>query len=341
MIRTSRVLPLATAGIVLSVHAQEYRGTISGTVTDPTGAVIPGAEVVAKSAEQTYRAKADGAGRFTIPYAQPNHYRVTVTASGFATAQFDNILLQVSATVDLPVKLKISSNSNEVTVSTDEFNLSTTDASGGTVIDPEKVENLPLNGRQVYQLLQLTPGVIFTQTQFGASGFSGNRGWDVNNAYSVNGQPGSTNQFLLNGAPISIQSGGPAGTWTISPSVDAVQQLKVMTITFDAQYGRAGGAIFNTVIKNGTTHYHGTVYDYWANSILEANTYQSDQVGLAKSFHNRHQFGGSVGGPLWRGEKAFGFFSFEGWREVLPAPVVTSVPTADMLPTAVQAAASI
>ncbi len=311
--------------------AQEYRGTISGTVTDPSGAVIPGASIQAMSAEQTYAVKSDGSGRFVIPFAQPNTYTITVSADGFANGLY-KATLQISATVDIPAKLRISSNTNEVTVSTDQFLISTTDASGGTVIDPEKVENLPLNGRQVYQLIQLTPGVRFTQTQFGAGGFSGNRGWDTNNAYTISGQPGSTNQFLLNGAPISIQSGGPAGTWTFAPSIDAVQQLKVMTITFDAQYGRAGGGVINTVIKNGTVKPHGTVYDYWGNSILEANTYQSNQVNLAKSFHNYHQFGGSVGGPLWRNSKAFGFFSFEGWREVLPAPVVTSVPTADMLP---------
>ena len=330
----SRVLPFTATALLfpLLTHAQEYRGTLSGTVTDPTGASIPGAVVTAKSAEQTYTAKSDASGRFVIPYAQPNTYAVTVKAPGFASSVFQNVLLQVSGTVDIPAKLQVSSNSSEVTVSADQFLLATTDASGGTVIDPEKVQNLPLNGRQIYQLLQLTPGVVFTQTQFGAGGFSGNRGWDTNNSYSISGQPGSTNQFLLNGGPISIQSGGPAGTWTIAPSVDAVQELKVMTITFDAEYGRAGGGIINTIIKNGTPHVHGTAYDFWENSAMEANTYQSDQVGAAKSFHNRHQFGGTVGGPLWKGQKAFGFFSFEGWREVLPAPILTSVPTPDMLP---------
>lgn len=329
-----RVLPLAATALLFPAlsHAQEYRGTLSGTVTDPSGAVVPGAQVIAKSGEQTYNVKSDNSGRFVIPFAQPNTYEITVTAQGFATAKFPNVVLQISGTVDVPAKLQVSSSGNEVNVNADQFLLATTDASGGTVMDPEKVENLPLNGRQIYQLIQLTPGARFTQTQFGAGGFSGNRGWDTNNAYQISGQPGSTNQFLLNGAPISIEGGGPAGTWTISPSVDAVQEFKVMTITFDAQYGRAGGGIINTVIKNGTPHVHGTAYDFWRNSILEANTYQSNQVGAAKSFHNQHQFGGTVGGPLWKGDKAFGFFSFEGWREVLPAPIVTSVPTADMLP---------
>ncbi len=327
--KTFPVIPIAFI-CVTCAGAQEYRGTLSGTVSDPSGAVIPGAAVTAKSGEQTYNVKSDGSGRFVIPFAQPNTYEIRVAAPGFTTEVFPSVTLQTSATVDVPVKLTISGDNNVVTVSTDQFLISTTDASGGTVIDPEKVQNLPLNGRQVYQLLQLTPGVRFTQTQFGAGGFSGNRAWDTNNSYQISGQPGSTNQFLLNGAPISIQSGGPSGTWTIAPTVDAVQEVKVMTITFDAQYGRAGGGIINTTLKGGTNNVHGTAYDYWQNSFIEANTYQSNQNNTAKSFHNRHQYGGSVGGPVWRNSKAFAFFSHEGWREVLPAPVLTAVPTADL-----------
>lgn len=330
-----RYSPLLTVGPLLLLSAvagaQEYRGTLSGTVTDSTGAIVPGANVEAKSTQQTYTVKSDASGRFVIPFAQPNTYTLTVTAQGFASNVHQNVLLQVSGTVDIPVKLGIASTSNAVTVSTDQFLLSTTDASAGTVIDPEKVQNLPLNGRQVYQLIQLTPGANFTQTQFGAGGFSGNRGWDVNNAYSISGQPGTTNQFMLNGAPISIQGGGPSGTWTISPSVDAVQEFKVMTVTFDAQYGRVGGGAINTVLKSGTDKFHGTAYEFFRNSAFEANTFQLNQTDAAKPFHNQHQFGGTVGGPFQK-NKGFFFFSYEGWREVLPAPVVTSVPTADMLP---------
>ncbi len=329
--RTARHIVPGIVLLATCAGAQEYRGTISGTVTDPSGAVIPGASIEAKSGEQTYTVKSDNAGRFVIPFAQPNTYNITVTAPGFASGIY-TATLQVSATVDIPAQLRVSSNTNEVTVSTDQFLLSTTDASGGTVLDPEKVQNLPLNGRQIYQLIQLVPGARFTQTQFGAGGFSGNRGWDVNNSYTISGQPGTTNQFMLNGAPISIQSGGPSGTWTISPSVDAVQEFKVMTITFDAQYGRVGGGAINTILKSGTNHFHGTLYDFWRNSILEANTFQSNQQNVAKSFHNQHQFGGTVGGPFLKNQKGFFFFSYEGWREVLPAPIVTSVPTADMLP---------
>ncbi len=311
--------------------AQEYRGTIQGNVTDVKGYVIGGAAVEAKSDQQDYKITTDAKGYFVIPYVQPGTYTVSVQAKGFRTEVRTGLILDVAQKINLNLGLTAGGMSDTITVTTNTIQLATTDASGGTVMDPEKVQNLPLNGRQVYMLLSLTPGVRFTQNQFGAGGYSGTRGWDVSNAYSISGQPGITNQFMLNGAPISVQGGGPAGTWNISPSIDAVQEFKVMTITFDAQYGRVGGGAMNTILKNGTPHFHGTLFDYWRNSMFDANTYQLNQQGAARPFHNEHDFGGTVGGPFLK-HNAFFFFSYEGYRQVLPAGVVTTVPTADMLP---------
>ena len=311
--------------------AQEYRGTITGQVTDPSGNVIPNAAIHVASQEQTYNGRTDSKGSFYIPFVQPGTYKISAEAPGFKTVVHDGVVIDVSAKISQAFSLPVGQVDQMVSVDSDALQLSTADASGGTVMDPEKVQNLPLNGRQVYMLLALTPGVKFTQTQFGAGGYSGTRGWDVSNAYSITGQPGSYNQFMLNGAPISIQGGGSAGTWNISPSIDAVQEFKVMTITFDSQYGRVGGGAVNIIIKNGTPHFHGTLYDFWRNSILDANTFQLNQQGSPKPFHNEHQFGGTVGGPFLK-HRAFFFFSYEGYRQVLPAGVVTTVPTADMFP---------
>jgi hypothetical protein len=318
---------------VLSSQAQEYRGTINGQVTDPKGAVVANATIRVTSPEQTYESTTDGRGNFSIPYVQPGTYSISAEAPGFKRVEHNGVNVDVSAKVTQNLALPVGQVNQTVAVDESALQLNTSDASGGTVLDPEKVQNLPLNGRQVYMLLSLTPGVKFTQTQFGAGGYSGTRGWDTSNAYSITGQPGSYNQFMLNGAPISVQGGGPAGTWNISPSIDAVQEFKVMTITFDSQYGRVGGGAVNIILKNGTPHPHGTLYDYWRNSILDANTYQLNQVGTPKPFHNEHQFGGTIGGPFLK-HNAFFFFSYEGYRQVLPAGVVTTVPTADMLPTA-------
>lgn len=315
----------------LPAAAQEYRGTIQGNISDAKGYVIDGALVEAKSGQQDYKITTNAKGYFVIPFVQPGTYTVTVKAKGFRTEVRPGLTLDVAQKINLNVGLTAGGETETVTVTTNPIQLATTDASGGTVMDPEKVQNLPLNGRQIYMLMALTPGVRFTQTQFGAGGYSGTRGWDTSNAYSITGQQGITNQFLLNGAPISVQGGGPAGTWNISPSIDAVQEFKVMTITFDAQYGRVGGGAMNTILKSGSPHFHGTLFDYWRNSIFDANTYQLSQEGEAKPFHNEHDFGGTIGGPFLK-HNGFFFFSYEGYRQVLPAGVVTSVPTPDMLP---------
>lgn len=317
----------------LTITAQEYRGSILGHVTDPQGFNIPNASIQATSDQQNYAIQTDAHGNFVIPLVQPGTYTIAIQAPGFRREVYPNQILSISQKLNLSVALTPGGATDVVTVTTDQLQLATTDASGGTVMDPEKVQNLPLNGRQVYMLMALTPGVRFTQTQFGAGGYSGTRGWDVSNSYSINGQQGAYNQFMLNGAPISVQGGGSAGSWNISPSIDAVQEFKVMTITFDAQYGRVGGGAMNTILKTGSPSFHGTLYDYWRNSIFDANAYQLNQQGEAKPYHNQHQFGGTIGGPFLK-HNAYFFFSYEGWREVLPAGVVTSVPTADMRPDA-------
>ena len=243
--RSLLTLPvLASALLFLSPNlalAQEYRGTISGQVADQEGAVVGKATVHAISSTNNYDVTTDNKGRFTIPFVQPGTYTVTAEKQGFKKDEHRGVTVDVSRKISVDFKLPVGQVNETVSVQENALQLNTSDASAGAVMDTEKIQNLPLNGRQVYMLLPLLPGVQFTQRQFGAGGFSGTRAWDTNNSFSITGQPGSFNQFLLNGAPISIEGGGAAGTWNIAPSVDAVQQFKVMTVTFDAAYGRAGG----------------------------------------------------------------------------------------------------
>lgn len=314
-----------------SCSAQEYRGTVSGSVADSGGAIIPGAKVTITGPQQTYRAVSASNGEFVVPFVDLGTYTVSVTAPGFSTETQVSVHVDVSTKVALTFRLKPGAVSDTITVTDSSAGVNTSDASLGTVVDPEKIQNLPLNGRQLYTLLGLTPGTRFTQTTFGPGGYSGTRAWDQSNSYSVNGQSGNQNQFSLNGAPVSAQGGGGAGTWNVAPTIDAVEEFKVMTNTYDAQYGRETGGTVNTVMKSGGDAFHGTVYEFWRNSVFDANTFQLNQENAPKPFHNQHQFGGTVGGYAWKKHTYF-FFSFEGWREVLPVGVVTGVATADMLP---------
>ena len=304
------------------VFGQDYRATILGQVLDPSKAPVPNATVKATKEDTNVsrETKTTEQGVYTLTGLDPGRYTITVTADGFNTLRQTGIVLQTAEKLNLPLTLEVGAVAQEITVTAEQELISTATASRGVVFDPIKMQEIPLNGRQVYMLMRLSPGVMFTQRTFGSTGFSGTRAWDVNGSFVMNGGRVGTNQFLLNGAPISTD-----GTFNLAPNVEAIQEMKVMVNTYDAQYGRSGGGHVNTTLKSGTNEWHGTLFDFWRNRILDANTRQNNALGVGRGFRNQHQFGGTIGGPIRR-DRDFVFFSFEGWREVVPFPSNVSVP---------------
>jgi len=316
----SLAICLLALSFPMGLHAQEYRGLILGQVKDPSGAVIHDAKVTAKGPQQTYSTTSNAEGSFSIPFVQPGTYQVTVEAPGFKKSVEKNVVVSVAQKVNLNFRLEVGTVSESVEVVASAVAVNTADASGGSVVGTQETQNLPLNGRQVYMLAQLNPGVLFT----GSNGAQ--RGWDQTNSFQINGVVNNQNQFTMNGAPISQQTSTARGAWFISPNVDAVQEFKIQTTNYDASVGRSGGGTINLVIKQGTNALHGAAFDYWRNAVLDANFYQLNQLNQRKGFHNQHDFGGTFGGPIKK-DKTYFFASFEGWREVQPAPVITTVPT--------------
>jgi len=312
--------------LAFSLDAQD-RATVTGTVTDPSGAAIPNANVKAVNiaTNTTSEAKTTTDGVYTIPYLIPGVYNLEVTAAGFQGLKRDSITLEVSQKLNLPLQMTVGQASTEITVTGQQEVIDTGDASRGLVFDPVKTQEYPLNGRQAYMLLSLTPGVIFTQEQFGASGFSGTRGWDVNSSYKFNGARAGNgnNAFMLNGNIISDNG----SQWDFAPSIDAIQEFTAITTAYDASYGHEAGGVVNFIIKGGTNNWHGSAFDYLRNRIFDANNFANNFAGLPKGRHNVNQFGGTFGGPI-RKDKDFLFASFEGWQEVVPFPGsgVTAVP---------------
>lgn len=315
---------LVTIGLFCfwSAAAQDYRATILGQVMDPGGASIPNAavKVTKKDTGLSRETITNDTGFYTITALDPGVYDVSVTAPGFSTLRRNDITLLTADKLNLALKLEIGQVSQEVVVVGQQELINTATASRGLVIDPIKMTEIPLNGRQSYMLMNLVPGVRFTQRQFGSAGFSGTRAWDVNGSFTMNGGRTGTNQFLLNGAPISTD-----GAFNLAPNVEAIQEFKVMVNTYDAQFGRSGGGHVNTTLKAGTNEWHGSLFEFWRNRILDANATQNNAAGQKRGFRNQHQFGGIVGGPI-RKNKDFVFFSFEGWKELTPFPVVSSIP---------------
>lgn len=324
--RLALSLVIAVLMTPIVTHAQDYRATVLGQVVDSQGAAIPRALVKATKVDTNVSKDTltNDQGFYTLVGLDPGRYEVAISANGFQSVRRTDIVLQTSEKLNLAVRMEVGAVSQEITVVGEQELIQTASASRGLVFDPVKMQEIPMNGRQTYMLMRLSPGVMFTQRTFGNTGFSGTRAWDVNGSFTMNGGRTGTNQFLLNGAPISTN-----GTFNLAPNVEAVEEMKVMVNTYDAAYGRSGGGHVSTTLKSGTNAWHGTMFDFWRNRILDANTRQNNALGVGRGFRNQHQFGGTVGGPI-RKDRDFVFFSFEGWRERVPFPSNVSVPPMEM-----------
>ncbi len=315
--------------------AQEFRASMTGQVTDPSGATVASAQVQAvnRDTQQAYNVKTTDKGDYFIPYVLPGNYTVTVTSPGFKNQVQDNVVLQAGKSTGLNFALQLGAASQTVEVTGAPPLIETANGSGGTILTEREIENLPLNGRQIYTLIGTTPGSQFLQTSFGAGGYSGNRSWDTNNNYTIGGGVQGYQAFTLDGTNITLQNHGSQGTWEFSPNIDALQEVNVMTTTYDARYGRTGGGTVNMVTKAGGNAYHGDAYDYFENGALNANNFQNNLNGRPRQNTHQNQFGGTFGGPVKK-DKIFFFGSYEEYIEGIPFTTTASVPPAYLRPSA-------
>jgi len=303
---------LLTFGLSFSMaSAQSNTGTIVGTVTDETGAVIPGASVATKDlgTGAIRRVVADSNGEFTVPNLQVGHYSVTVTHAGFAPTEVSDTELQVAQRATINMVLHVGSTSQKVMVTANETPLlNQASSSVGQVIDTQTVQNMPLNGRTFWQLTQLTPGVSYIQGgQNIATGGTSIRASAVN--VNVNGLSPSWTGWYLDGANITeFQLGGTI----IQPNVDALDEFKVESSNMGAEYGHSP-TIINATLKSGTNAFHGTAWEFLRNNALDAKNYffippaGSDERN--EPLH-RNQFGVAVGGPIIK-DKTFFFVDLQ------------------------------
>ena len=331
-VRARRFLWLAILVLAVGVlstaqlFGQFVTASLQGTVQDRTGASVPGAriEVTNTSTGVSTRAVTDASGRFVFASLPPGGpYTVSVEANGFKTEERTGINLSVNQVVDINVPLQVGEAAQKVEVNADATQLETDTAAVGQVISNRSVDNLPLNQRNVYSLMFLVPGVTGSVTyQYNSLNFSVD-----------GGRPGTTN-VLVDGIPASPPLIVPIGGFAVFPSVDAVQEFKVQTTAYAAEFGRSGSGIVNVILKSGTNDFHGSGYDFVRNSALDSNTYFSNQSRTPLPSFERNQFGGSLTGPvripkLYNGrDKTFFLFSYEGLRQGTETEVTTTVPTA-------------
>jgi carboxypeptidase family protein/TonB-dependent receptor-like protein len=315
LIRTILCIALVVSPSLL--FAQSYTGTIVGSIKDASGAVVPHATITITNL-QTNRQEsvtADLEGRYTSLPLPPGEYRVEAELQGFRRAARANVTVQVSATLVIDFTLEVGTLSDAVEVRADATALETTTGTVGKLVDNKRILELPLNTRNVYSLIFLTPGV------------AGSIGNNYNSmSYTVNGARPTMMDTVIDGVTASFPTVNGFTGISVFPSVDAIQEFKVLGANYPAEYGRSLGSVLNVVYKSGTNSFHGSAYEFFRDSAFDANSYFSKLAGQPLGDYRRSQFGGVAGGPIRR-SRTFFMTSYEGLRERRLSQTTTTVPT--------------
>ena len=336
MLRSAAAMALVLlAGSTHVLSAQSTSASLTGRVTDPSKAVIVGAEIVANSTNMgvVYHTTSNASGVFNLPDLPPGTYQLEIEKTGFKKLIKPDVVLRVQDAVEIDFEMAVGLATESITVEGGAPLVNTESATVSTVINRTFADNLPLNGRTFQTLIMLTPGVVVTPTSF-----------DDQGQFSVNGQRADGNYFTVDGAsanfgvtgyPALVQTAGgtlPAltvqGGTNSLVSADALEEFRVQTSSFAPEFGRTPGGQVSIVTRSGTNSFHGTVFDYFRNDVLDANDWfngYTNSPPLPKAKERQNDFGGVLGGPLLKG-KAFFFFSYEGLRLRQPSTQETAVP---------------
>jgi hypothetical protein len=312
--------------------AQSETATVSGQVVDPSGLNVKEAQVklVDIDRDTSTSATTNNSGLYTFPSVRPGRYRMEVRTAGFKVVNVTGMTVNVQDHLEQNFTLVVGSTSESITVEGSPLSVDTESASVSTVVDRNLTDNLPLNGRSFQTLIELTPGVVVTPSTFSDGG-----------QFSVNGQRASSNYWTVDGVSANIGAGpgvqgqgtsgslpafGAQGGTNSLVSVDAVEEFRVQTSTFAPEFGRTPGGQISIVTRSGTNQVHGTLFNYLRNDVFDANDWFADNLGLPKPREKQNDFGGTIGGPIFK-DKTFFFFSYEGLRLALPEVQQTIVPS--------------
>jgi hypothetical protein len=305
-----------------SAYAQNAAAQLSGRITDPSGAVIPGVAISVRNTETgvSHNTKSNEAGYYAVPSLDPGNYEVLVEQHGFRPVRRAGIQLHVNQALAIDFVLEVGDVTQTLVVNSDAPLLDTTEGALGAVVDNAKVVNLPLNGRNPFDLVLLTPGTV----AYSRGVLPGNN-IPLSN-FSTNGGRPMTNDILLDGIPNTtiVQN-----QFVVIPSVDATQEFKVQSNSIKAEFGHTGGGVVNVSLKSGTNQFHGVLFDFLRNDKLQANDWFNNRSGVARSPFRFNQFGGVLGGPIVR-DKTFFFVNYEGIRRIQGRTTILTVPRDDM-----------
>ncbi|HMY74795.1 MAG TPA: carboxypeptidase-like regulatory domain-containing protein, partial [Blastocatellia bacterium] len=295
--------------------AQNIAGVILGTVADASGAVIPGASVTITNlaTNQTTVVTSNADGGFQAPLLPPGNYQVKVTVQGFKGSVREGVTLRVEDKLRIDFTLETGAVTETVTVSGTPLVESET-SSLGLVIEEQSVKELPIRGRNVFDLVGLSPGVQVNPLAVGVVASTGDNSAPlfVLSDISINGGRVRTNEYLLDGVTLVLPENN---NYALSPTPDGTREFKVISNSYGPQFGRSGGGVINVVTKSGTNTYHATAFEQFRNQMFRANNYFANARGQQRGVFRFHQFGGTFGGPVIK-KKTFFFADYQGHREV-------------------------
>jgi hypothetical protein len=312
-----------------ALHAQSTSATMTGFILDQSSAIISNAAVTLTNVNNgaTASVHSNGAGLYRIQGLLPGTYRANVSAEGFKSLVKDGIDLHLEDEVSMNFTLGVGSVTETVTVESGNELIEATSPTVSQVIEGQQVEDAPLNGRNVMNLVALTPGVVpqgasqgsVTQNQLGGF-FTNSFGWGN---YQIGGGLAGQSSEYLDGAPLNILYGH---TSALVPTQDAIQEFRVESSVANVRYGAYGGGVVSFATKSGTNEFHGTAYEFLRNTVLDSNSFFNNLLDQPRPSLIQNQFGADVGGRIIR-DKAFGFFSYEGFRQILQIPNAGRIPT--------------
>jgi hypothetical protein len=317
-----RLTVLAVAiGMSTLAWAQLYTGTVTGAVTDPSGAVIPSAHVRLVDSQKGYSftAETDATGRYLFRSVPPGLYGITVEAHGFQPQEESGIAIDVNQNVAVNFAMKVGATTETVEITAAAPVLSTQDAVTGQLVDRRFINDLPLVSRSISDLAYLTPGVTEVDTTC--------PGCTANNFIS-NGTRNATADILMDGVTVTNFEQNSGILFPLyTPSIEAVEEFVVQESNFSAEYGFTGSTIVNMIVRSGTNQYHGSGYDFLRNQKLDANNFFDNAAGVALPPLRRNNFGATVGGPI-KHDKTFFFFDYDGTRSATLSTFQAGVPSA-------------
>src|SRR5215813_8103979 len=330
------VVCLSAVALLLptSLSAQGTTGRIDGKVRDAAGAVLPNAKVtlINEATAVSRDGRTNENGDYDFVEVPVGTYRLEFDLTGFKKNVRRGVNLDINQVITLNTTMQVGATQEVVDVTADAPLVETTSTQLGAVVGDRAVSELPLNSRDTYQFLQLQPGVMSTVGSSNSIVYGSDRA----GAVSVNGGRGRSNNFSVNGGDANDQF---VNLPTVQPSPDSIAEFRVLTNTFDAEYGRNSGSVVNVITKSGTNQLHGNIYEFFRNTVLNANQYcltSFEGTPCDKPQFNQNQFGGTFGGPIKK-DRTFFFTSYEGRRirQGIPSPLVF-VPTAAERPSATQ-----